>query len=266
MPGLEVTFLGTGTSLGVPVIGCDCAVCRSPDPRDKRTRASLFVAAPECRFIVDTGPDLRAQCLREGLRDLDAVVLTHPHTDHIMGFDDLRPFGFRRADGMSLPVHAPAETMRALARAFRFAFDGLHRYPGYLNPQPHVVAGPFLLGETRLTPLPVPHGKMTVTGYLLERAGRKLFAYLPDCAAVPAPVRDLIRGADVVVLDALRRDPHPTHMSLGEALLVAADVRPTRETLLTHLSHDLGHAETEAMLPPGVRVAFDGMKVSFEKN
>lgn len=258
---MDITFLGTGTSLGVPVIGCQCQVCTSADPRDKRSRASLYVRSGDFAFVVDTGPDFRTQCLREGLRQVDAVVYTHPHTDHIMGFDDLRPFCFVSPTG-SLPIYAPPETMRAFERVFKFAFDGLHRYPGYLIPEPHLVEGEFELGGVTLTPLPVPHGKMTVTGYLFTAGGRPRFAYLPDCNGVPEPVRELIRGVDTLAIDALRRTPHPTHLSVAEALDVARDVAP-RRTLLTHLSHDLGHAETEAGLPSGTAVAFDGLRLSF---
>ncbi len=260
MPGLDVLFLGTGTSLGVPVIGCECAVCTSADPRDNRSRSSLYVSTPEGAFVIDTGPDFRAQCLREKIRLLDAVIYTHPHTDHIMGFDDLRPFCFIRPSG-TVPVYAPVETMRAFERVFKFAFDGMHRYPGYLIPEPHVVDGPFELGGTTLTPLAVPHGKMSVTGYLLAREGRPLLAYLPDCNAVPEPVRQLVRGVDTLVIDALRRAPHPTHLSVEEALEVVADIAP-RAAWLTHLSHDLSHAETEAALPLGVKIAYDGLRLA----
>ncbi len=259
MPGLDVTFLGTGTSLGVPVIGCRCAVCQSEDPRDRRSRSSLYVQTPGFAFVVDTGPDFRTQCLRESISVVDAVVYTHPHTDHIMGFDDLRPFCFVSPTG-TVPIYAPAETMRAFERVFQFAFDGMHRYPGYLIPEPHVVESPFLLGGTVLTPLPVPHGKMTVTGYLMSREGIPLLAYLSDCNGVPEAVRGLIRGVKVLVLDALRRAPHPTHLSLEEAVEISADVAPG-ETWLTHLSHDLPHAETEGTLPLGVKIAYDGLRL-----
>ncbi len=260
MPGLDLTFLGTGTSLGIPVIGCRCSVCTSSDPRDRRSRASVYVRTLECAFVIDTGPDFRTQCLREDISEVDAVVYTHSHTDHIMGFDDLRPFCFLHPSG-TVPIYAPPETMRDFERVFRFAFDGMHRFAGYLIPEPHVVESPFQLGGTTLTPLPVPHGKMTVTGYLLSRDDRPLFAYLSDCNGVPGAVRELIRGVDTLVIDALRHAPHPTHLNVAEALDISADLAP-RDTLLTHLSHDLGHAETEASLPRGVRIAYDGLKLS----
>jgi phosphoribosyl 1,2-cyclic phosphate phosphodiesterase len=163
---LTLTFLGTGTSQGVPMIGCDCAVCHSNDPRDNRLRSSIYVETPECAFVVDTGADFRTQALRENIRRLDAVVFTHSHTDHIMGFDDLRRFSWQRG---SMPVYASAETMADLHRVFKFAFDGSYRWPGYLKPEPHVVCGPFRLGETIITPLPVPHGSTEVNGYLFAR-------------------------------------------------------------------------------------------------
>ncbi len=256
----QVLFLGTGTSQGVPMIGCTCPVCSSSDPRDQRTRSSVFITTPEASFAVDTGPDFRTQCLRERVRWLDAVVYTHAHTDHIMGFDDLRRFCDMQPTG-ELPIHASPETMTDLERVFRFAFDGSSRFPGYINPVVHRVTGPFRIGETTITPLPVPHGRMTVNGYLFERGGRKLFAYLSDCKAVPETVRARIAGVEALSLDALRHRPHPTHMSLDEALEAAAAVRPG-QTWLTHLCHDLGHTETEKGLPDGVRVAYDGLRIN----
>ena len=259
MAEIEITFLGTGTSQGVPMIACHCPVCSSTDPRDNRTRSSVFIRTPEAAFVVDTGPDFRAQCLRERIEGLDAVVYTHSHTDHIMGFDDLRRFCDLHSEN-KMPIYASPETMADLQRVFRFAFDGSARFPGYINPEPHLVNGPFWIGETEITPLPVPHGRIAVNGYLFTRHGRRLFAYLSDCKEVSGAVRAQIAGVEALSLDALRHRPHPTHMSLAEALEVAADVRPG-QTSLTHLCHDLGHAETEKTLPPGVRIAYDGLKI-----
>ncbi len=258
MGDFTFTFLGTGTSQGIPMLTCDCAVCRSTDPRDKRTRTSAYVETPECSWVIDTGPDFRQQALRENIRRIDAVLLTHAHTDHIMGFDDLRAFC---AGGKSLPVFGSADTLADLRRAFSFAFDGQNRFPGYLNPDPRPVDRAFRLGETEIVPLPVPHGRTTTQGYLFTRRGRPLLAYLNDCKAVPAAVREQVAGVDTLVLDALRRREHPTHMSVAEALETADAIRP-RQTFLTHLCHDLGHAETEATLPDGVRIATDGMKIT----
>lgn len=257
MAGLTITFLGTGTSQGVPLIGCDCDVCTSADPRDKRTRSSIHVQTPECSWVVDTGTDFRAQCLREGVRSLDAVVYTHSHADHIMGFDDLRAFC---PWGSTLPVFASRETMTDLERVFAFAFNGMNRFPGYIHPEPHIIDGPFTLGTTELTPLPVLHGRAHVNGYLFTREGEPLVAYLSDCKSVSDAVVERIAGVRHLILDALRHKPHPTHMSVGEALELAQLVRPG-QTWFTHLCHDLGHASTQAILPPGVTVAHDGLRI-----
>src|ERR1700737_1168466 len=212
---LTLTFLGTGTSQGVPMIGCDCEVCRSSDPRDKRLRSSIYIETPECSFVVDTGADFRAQALRENIRRVDAVVFTHSHTDHIMGFDDLRRFAHTRG---CMPVYASVETMRDLERVFEFAFKGLNPFPGYLKPEPHVIDGPFVLGSTRITPLPVPHGNTIVNGYLFRRDGVKLLAYLSDCSGVPDEIIDEIGNVQALIIDALRHKPHPTHLSVDQAI------------------------------------------------
>jgi phosphoribosyl 1,2-cyclic phosphate phosphodiesterase len=237
------------------MIGCDCPVCHSSDPRDQRLRSSIYIETPECAWVVDTGTDFRTQALRENIRRLDAVVFTHSHTDHIMGFDDLRRYSH---DLGSIPVYASAETMRDLARVYEFAFNGQNRFPGYLVPVPHIVDGPFELGQTMITPLPVPHGRATVNGYLFSRSGTKLVAYLSDCSAVPDPIVEIVAGVKVLIIDALRPKPHPTHLSVAQALEVAAKVRPER-TLFTHIAHELPQA-SEAELPAGVGIAYDGLK------
>ena len=256
---LTITFLGTGTSQGVPVPACDCEVCTSHDPRDNRTRSSIYVSTPESAWVVDTGPEFRLQCLREGIVRVDAAVFTHSHTDHIMGFDDLRPFC---ANGRDLPVYASAETMADLQRVFAFAFSPLSLFPGYVRPRPHLIEGPFDLGGTLLTPLPLKHGRSRVNGYLFESAGRKLAAYLSDCKEVPEPVIERIHGVEALIIDALRDTEHPTHLSVSEALAVASRVQPGA-TWFTHLCHLLGHASTEAKLPLRTRIAYDGLKLEF---
>ena len=258
MADFTFTFLGTGTSQGVPLLACDCPVCHSSDPRDRRTRASAYVETPECAWVIDTGPDFRQQALRENIRRLDAVLLTHAHTDHIMGFDDLRAFC---RGGRELPVYGSGETLEQLQRSFAFAFDGRNRFPGYIHPDPHTVDKPFPLGATEVVPLPVPHGRTTTYGYLFVRNGRRLLAYISDCKAVPEPIRAMISGVDTLVLDALRRREHPTHMNVAEAMETAAAIGP-RQTLFTHLCHDLAHAGFEAELPETIRVAYDGLKVA----
>jgi phosphoribosyl 1,2-cyclic phosphate phosphodiesterase len=260
MPDFTLTFLGTGTSMGIPVIGCSCAVCASADPRDRRSRASIHIQTPESTWVVDTGPDFRMQCLRERVHHLDAVIYTHAHTDHIMGFDDLRPFCFNARD---LPVYASAETMTALQRCYQFAFNGENKWPGYIRPAPVVIEGAFTLGATEIEPLAVPHGRTSVNGYLFSRGGSRLAAYFSDCKAVPEAVIERIAGVRHLIVDALRHREHPTHMSVGEALAVVEKVRPG-QAWFTHLSHELGHAATEAGLPAGVGVAYDGMKIEIQ--
>jgi phosphoribosyl 1,2-cyclic phosphate phosphodiesterase len=255
---LTITFLGTGTSQGVPMIGCDCNVCQSPDPRDNRLRSSIYIETPECSWVVDTGTDFRTQALREDIRRVDAVVFTHSHTDHIMGFDDLRRFSHARG---SMPVYASAETMRDLERVFRFAFKTSNPVPYYLKPEPHIVDGPFKLGDTLITPLPVPHGDSVVNGYLFSRADQKLVAYLSDCSAVPEKIAEQISGVKALVIDALRDKPHPTHLSVGQALEVASRVRPAA-TYFTHICHDLSQS-TESRLPANTHIAYDGLKLRF---
>ncbi len=211
---------------------------------------------PECAFVVDTGTDFRTQALRERIRRVDAVVFTHSHTDHIMGFDDLRRFC---PSGGSIPIYASAETMADLQRVYEFAFNGLNRFPGYLHPEPHVISGEFRLGHTTITPLPVPHGRASVNGYLFTRGGKKLAAYLSDCSAVPEEIIAQITKVEVLVIDALRHKPHPTHLSVAQALDVAARVQPTR-TYFTHICHELP-AASEAELPPGAHLAYDGLQL-----
>jgi phosphoribosyl 1,2-cyclic phosphate phosphodiesterase len=253
---LTLTFLGTGTSQGVPMIGCDCAVCRSSDPRDKRLRSSIYIETPETSFVVDTGTDFRAQALRENIRKVDAVVFTHSHTDHIMGFDDLRRFSHARG---SMPVYASAKTMSDLERVFQFAFKTPNPVPYYLKPEPHVINAPFPLGETLITPLPVPHGESIVNGYLFSRGDEKLVAYLSDCSAVPDAIVDLIARVKILIIDALRHKPHPTHLSVDQALEIAARVRP-KETYFTHIAHELPQA-AESQLPADAHIAYDGLKL-----
>jgi len=239
------------------MIACDCHVCRSKDSRDKRSRASIYVETPEMAWVVDTGPDFREQCLRERVRRLDAVLYTHAHSDHVMGFDDLRRFC---APARELPVYAGPETMADLVRIFEFAFNGENRFPGYVLPLPRVVEGPFELGGTLVTPLPVGHGRAKVNGYLFERNGRRLAAYLSDCKEVSDAVVQRMAGVEALIVDALRHRPHPTHMNITEALALVERARP-RRTWFTHICHEVSHAEAQAQLPEGVVIAHDGLEI-----
>jgi phosphoribosyl 1,2-cyclic phosphate phosphodiesterase len=218
----------------------------------------VHIESPEISWVIDTGADFRSQCLRERIRKVQAAVYTHPHTDHIMGFDDLRAFA---AHGEPFPVYGSEGTLQEISRAFSFAFHPKTRIPGYLHPEPRPVSEAFFLGKTELLPLPLPHGNITSQGYLLSREGRRLFAYLTDCHAVPKEVVHAVEGVEHLVVDALRERPHPTHMNVGAALEVIDQVRP-QQGWLTHLCHDLRHSELEARLPSGVRVAFDGLRLS----
>jgi phosphoribosyl 1,2-cyclic phosphate phosphodiesterase len=258
MAEITLTFLGTGTSQGVPMIACNCEVCRSTDRRDKRSRSSVYVETPEASWVIDTGPDFREQCLREKVQRVDAAVYTHSHTDHIMGFDDLRPFC---SLSQPLPIHGSAQTLLDLKRVFAFAFDGSARFAGYVHPEPIEFAGPFRIGNTELVPLALPHGRATVHGFLMRRNGKSLIAYLSDCKSVPEPALKLVKGVRCLIVDALRHRSHPTHMNIEEALATAAEVRPG-ETWFTHICHELPHAETERHLPRGVRIAYDGLKLT----
>lgn len=258
---MRVTFLGTGTSHGVPMIGCSCAVCRSADPRDTRTRPSILIAlepaspgAPAFHLLVDTSTDLRAQALRHGLDRVDAIFYTHPHADHIFGFDELRRFNHMTR--RPLPAYGDAVTLAALRKTFGYAYDPDAPKGGGV---PHVdlcpVAGPFGLGGHEIVPVPVLHGTTPVNGL---RIGR--FAYVTDCNAIPDASMALLDGLDVLVLDALRHKPHPTHYTVAQALEVVAALRPAR-AYFTHMCHDLPHAATCEALPPGVSLAYDGLAI-----
>lgn len=260
MEDLTLTFLGTGTSIGVPVIGCSCEVCQSEDPRNKRLRASVYVQTPETSFLIDTTPDLRTQCLRERITKVDAVVYTHQHSDHLMGFDDLRRFTL--GPDATMPVYVTPECLVQLQAAFGYAFDKANWNPVYIKPVAQLIDGPFSLGETRLTPLEVIHPVVRTVGYMMERHGKKLLAYIPDCKAIPETTLELMEGIDTLIIDCLREKPHPTHMCLSESLEVKDRVQP-RATWLTHISDQINHPVLEAELPSGVKIAYDGLRLSF---
>ena len=258
---MSVTVLGSGTSQGVPMIGCKCPVCRSTDPRDKRTRSSIFVQTPSAKILVDTTPDMRQQALREGLDHLDAVLFTHPHADHIMGFDDLRRFCDMQ--GSPLPIYGSVTTLHQIERIFHYAFNPRTVVPGYVHVIPHVVDATFELGGLSLTPLPVPHGMIATSGFLFAQGGRKLLAYLSDCADVPPPIRELIAEVEVLIIDGLREAAHPTHLTVSGAVEVAQAVR-AKQAYLTHQTHERFHVERQRQLPAGIDVAYDGMKIEFD--
>jgi phosphoribosyl 1,2-cyclic phosphate phosphodiesterase len=247
---MKITFLGTGTSTGVPTVGCECGVCTSTDPRDKRLRASVLLEYGDRRVVIDTSTDFRQQALRAGLTGLDAVLFTHAHADHIFGLDDVRPFNFR--SGLAMPCYADASTWEGLQRVFAYAFQ-----PGGALGVPrlerHVVEGPFDLFGMKFVPVPVVHGGMMVLGYRFGVA-----AYVTDCNEIPDPSLELLAGLDLLILDGLRFRDHPTHMSIPKALGYVERLRPAR-TYLTHMNHEVGHAATSQALPAGVALAWDGL-------
>ena len=255
---LSLTFLGTGTSVGVPVIGCRCPVCMSADPRNQRLRSSALVRAGGITVLVDSGPDLRAQALREGLRELDAVIYTHAHLDHVAGFDELRAFCWSK-DG-PLPLHATAQCLATLRTMFAWAFAADNIYKGYVKPKACLIEGPMVYGDLKITPLPVDHAAVETIGLLFDYPNTRNIAYLPDVKHIPSDTMELLHGVDVLVVDSLRPQPHPTHFSLGEALAAIRQV-DAGEAWLTHLGHENDHAALQAGLPANVRVAWDGLRI-----
>lgn len=255
---MRITLLGTGTSTGIPVIGCSCPVCMSSDPRDKRLRTSAWIEAGELSIVIDTGPDFRAQALRAGIEHLDAVLFTHSHFDHVAGLDDVRPFLYRNKT--YIPCYADPETARALHRVFPYAFGG-SSYPGVPQLSLHPVEGPFTvrsrydkLGQMHVIPLPAFHGKMPVLGF---RIGK--LAYLTDVSYLPQSTLDALQGLDVLVLDALREEPHPAHFTVSEAVRVAQQIG-AKTTLFVHMTHTVSHAETQ--LPDGIFLGYDGLTLT----
>ena len=254
----HITFLGTGTSVGVPVIGCTCDVCRSGDPRNNRTRSSVLVSYGNTALLVDSGPDLRGQALREKITSIDAVLYTHSHLDHVVGFDELRAFCWGKRE--RLPLYGTAACIDVLKGMFGWAFHADNTHGGYVKPDPRPVTSVFNIGGLAITPLPVEHGTVETVGYLFETDAGFRIAYLPDVKRVPPETMALLEDLDVLVIDALRDAPHSTHLSVGEALEISRTLAP-RRTLFTHISHDLDHAELSARLPDGVEVACDGLRV-----
>ena len=252
---LRITVLGSGTSSGVPTIGCSCATCASTDPRDNRLRPSVLVQYGGKNVLIDTTPDFRAQALRSGIVRVDAIVFTHAHADHILGLDDVRPLNYHQK--MSIPLYGTAETFDVVRRVFQYAF----------NPQPtqssapkvelhNITEEPFELFGLQVVPIVLMHGHGVTLGFRFGAA-----AYLTDHSEIPEDSKSRLRGLDVLFLDALRHRPHPTHSTVAQSLELARELQP-RRAFFTHICHDLAHARTEADFPPHVRLAYDGLEIT----
>jgi phosphoribosyl 1,2-cyclic phosphate phosphodiesterase len=250
---MRLRFLGTGTSTGVPLIACRCAVCTSADSRDKRTRPSVLIEYDGRAVLIDTTPDFRAQALREDLTRLDAVLYTHHHADHILGLDDTRTFYFRQH--APIPIYAQSHCLETIRRTFQYIFDANYPYGGVVKLDPHVVDGPVELWGLKFIPVPVLHGNMPITGYRFGGA-----AYLTDVSAIPESSLPLLEGLEVLILDCLRPHPHPTHLTVEQALATVERLRP-RRAYFTHIAHELGHEQTNATLPSHVQLAYDGLRL-----
>ncbi|HKR63202.1 MAG TPA: MBL fold metallo-hydrolase [Thermoanaerobaculia bacterium] len=252
---MRVTFLGTGTSTGVPVVGCRCRVCTSGDPRNQRLRQSVSIESNGKHFLIDTTPDLRLQLLRHPIPRLDFLLYTHSHSDHLMGLDDIRPFNFRQRE--TIHAFASPHTAKAIRRAFGYIWDTESQIGGG-KPQLelHAIEERFTHDGIEITPIPVAHGEWTIFGF---RIGS--FAYVTDTNGVPPASRALLEGIDTLALDGLRPAPaHPTHFTISEAVRCAQEIG-ARMTYLIHLAHEVDHAEVEATLPENMRLAYDGMEL-----
>jgi phosphoribosyl 1,2-cyclic phosphate phosphodiesterase len=251
---MNLTLLGTGTSQGVPVVTCECPVCTSDDPRDKRLRTSALIQSSETSIVIDAGPDFRAQMLAASVKRLDAVLLTHDHHDHVSGLDDVRAFNFSQK--MSMPVYGNSQCLFSVKRHFEYAF-GEHKYPGV--PEFRLIEmpdGPFQIGEFEILPVHVYHGKLLIVGF---RIGR--LAYITDASCIPDASLEMLFNLDVLVINALRHKPHHSHFSIAEAIEVIHNVRP-KKAFLTHISHVAGkHSDLMKELPANVQPAFDGLKI-----
>lgn len=250
---MRITFLGTGTSVGVPAVTCDCDVCTSDDPHDRRLRPSVLLEWPRASILIDTATDLRQQALRYRIRRIDAVLYTHHHADHVLGLDELRIYNWRQ--GGPVPIFGSATTLERVSRTFWYVFSEAKTASARPTVDPTIVDAPFDLLERTVVPVPVRHGDLDILGY---RVGR--FAYLTDVSAIPDDSYPLLEELDVLVLSALRPRPHPTHLSLDRAIAEARRIG-ARRTLLTHMGHEMSHAGISGNLPTGVELAYDGLVV-----
>jgi phosphoribosyl 1,2-cyclic phosphate phosphodiesterase len=253
----RLTVLGSGTSMGVPTIACDCAVCHSSDPHDRRTRPSVLIQYDGHAALIDTTPDFREQAIRENIRQLDAVLYTHTHADHILGIDDLRPISFRHMPN-KLPLYARPDAADFIRNMFRYIFEAEYKFGSLPQVELRPMEGPLDLFGACFEPVPVIHGETEIYGFRFGSA-----AYLTDHSEIPESSFAKLEGLDILFLDALRHKPHPTHSTVENSLRIVERVKPKR-AFFTHICHDLPHDETNAMLPPNVQLSYDGMKLDFE--
>ena len=254
---MHVTFLGSGTSTGVPVVGCSCAVCTSGDPRNTRLRQSVKIEMDGKHFLIDTSPDLRLQLLKYPIPRLDFVLFTHSHSDHLMGLDDIRPFNFRQRE--AIQAFANPMTAAAIRRAFNYIWSDSQIGGGKPQLDLREIDGPFVHEGIAITPLPVTHGDWTILGF---RIGD--FAYITDTNGIPDATMKLLEGIEILALDGLRISPrHPTHFVIEEAVAVAKQIN-ARETWLIHLTHEVDHETVEATLPEGIKLAYDGLVLNLK--
>jgi len=254
-PPLKITVLGSGTSVGVPTIGCHCAVCSSSDPRDSRLRPSVLVSYEGRNVLIDTTPDFRTQALRARIDRLDAVVFTHAHADHLMGLDDVRPFNFHQKG--NIPIYAAPATMEAIHRCFPYIFDGTSE-SNVPRLDARLIEGPLDLFGLEFLPVPILHGRQTIHGFRFGAA-----AYLTDHSDIPESSMEMLRSLDVIFLDALRYKPHPTHSTV-ERSVKTAETLGARRAFFTHICHDLAHERAESLLPPHIRLAYDGLEIQVD--
>ena len=247
---MKITVLGSGTSHGVPVIGCSCSVCTSKNPKNKRTRSSIWIQAEGLSILVDTSTDFRTQAVREGIRTLDLILYTHAHADHIHGLDDIRPLCRK----VPIPVWGSKDTIEEILRRFDYIFRNTQKGGGKPKIDPHIIKdGPIRIGNLKIEPIPLKHGSLDILGYRLGP-----FAYLTDCSGVPGTSMDKLKGIQYVIIDGLRHEPHATHFSVGEAVEVIRELGPEK-AYLTHICHSIEHKALAEELPPGIEPAWDGL-------
>lgn len=248
----QLTVLGSGTSMGVPTLGCRCAVCESTDTHDKRTRPSILLERGDRAVVIDTTPDFRMQAMRVRMDRLDAVLYTHAHADHIMGLDDIRPYNLKQK-GL-IPIYGSAETLGTIQRQFSYIFDGAPTESSLPRVELHTIEGAFDVAGMHVVPIPARHGPQPVLGFRFGNA-----AYLTDFSSVPESSKVLLQGLDDFILDALRYAPHPMHSNVEQSLALVNELKPKR-AWFTHICHDLSHAKVDAELPANVRLAYDGLR------